>query len=231
MPQRPFEDLSVVVTGTNRGIGFALVGELAQEGANVVAVVRGPETADALRELNCRVEMMDISDNKSVAQFADRLDRQMVDILINNAGIGLNDDGLEKLSLQDVALHFEVNCVGTLRVIQALLPHIRRGRRKLVVNITSRLGSISRNTEGTGYGYRASKAALNMLNKNLSIELGKEGLSFVLLHPGWVRTDMGGPKAPLSAEESAEAIVKVIERLGQGDNGHFLGIDGQLIPW
>ena len=118
-----------------------------------------------------------------------------------------------------------------MRVTQALLPSLRRGDRKLVVNITSGLGSIERNTRGGYYGYRESKAALNMFTRTLAAELRPEGFTCVAVRPGWVRTDMGGPNAPLSPQESIRGMISVMGRLKPEASGRFLSHDGQEIPW
>jgi NAD(P)-dependent dehydrogenase (short-subunit alcohol dehydrogenase family) len=231
MASKHLKNLSFVVTGANRGIGLEFACQLQENGAHVIATARKPEEAKDLHNHNIRVEALDITNPKSVAQLASRLRGTAIDVLINNAGIGLYNNGFETLNMDDVARQFQVNCIGTLRVIQALLPNLKKGNRKLVLTITSRMGSIQDNKEGAGYGYRASKAALNMLNKNLSIEFGPKGLTFVLLHPGWVRTEMGGPHAPLNPRKSVAGMLKVISRLGPKDNGRFLDFRGKPIPW
>jgi NAD(P)-dependent dehydrogenase (short-subunit alcohol dehydrogenase family) len=125
---------------------------------------------------------------------------------------------------------FAVNTLGPLRVVQALLPNLRQGKRKTIVNMSSQLGSIE-NSNGGWYAYRASKAALNQINKSLGVELGRDGFICVVLHPGWVRTDMGGSGATYSPEESVSGLVAVIEKLQPADNGRFLDFKGNSIPW
>jgi NAD(P)-dependent dehydrogenase (short-subunit alcohol dehydrogenase family) len=125
---------------------------------------------------------------------------------------------------------FEVNAFGPLRVTQALLPNLRLGQRKLIVNMSSQLGSIER-SNGQMYAYRASKTALNQFSKILSVELGAAGFVVVAVHPGWVRTDMGGANATLSPEESVAGLVALIGKLGPQDNGRFYDYQGKPIPW
>ena len=123
-----------------------------------------------------------------------------------------------------------VNTLGPLRVTQALLPNLRAGKGRKIVSMTSRLGSIEL-SDGRWYAYRASKSALNQINKIWSVELGPEGFVCTVLHPGWVRTNMGGPNATYTPEESVSGLIEVIEGLGPEDNGRFYDFQGQSIPW
>ncbi len=123
-----------------------------------------------------------------------------------------------------------VNTLGPLRVTQALLPNLRAGKRRTIVNMSSQLGSIEQ-SNGTWYAYRASKAALNQITKTLSAELASEGFTVVVLHPGWVRTDMGGAGATYTPQESVRGLIAVIEKLGPADNGRFYDFKGNAIPW
>ncbi|NOZ74466.1 MAG: SDR family oxidoreductase [FCB group bacterium] len=220
-----------VVTGANRGIGFELVRQLQKHHANTIATARSPQEAVELRKLKVRLEALDITNPASIDRFTGRLNKTPVDVLINNAGIGIVDDKFDSLKMGDINRHFQVNCIGTLQVVQALLPFLRRGKRKLVINLSSKSGSISQNVQGTCYGYRASKAALNMLTKNLSIEFASQGFTFILMHPGSVRTDMTGHQAPLSPQESVQGMLQVIQGLGPEDNGSFIDYKGEIVPW
>ncbi len=223
--------LTFIVTGANRGIGLELASQLKKQKVNIIATARNPEKAVELQKLNIRIEALDITKPASLDQFTNRLKEIPVDILINNAGVGVSDNKFHSLKMSEVNWHFQVNCIGTLLVIKSLLPNLQKGNRKLVINISSKLGSISHNVKGTGYGYRASKAALNMLTKNLSIEFVSQGFTFVLMHPGSVRTDMTGHKAPLSPKESVEGMIKVINGLGSQHNGKFIDYKGEIVPW
>ncbi|MFW6198298.1 MAG: SDR family oxidoreductase, partial [Acidobacteriota bacterium] len=154
-----------------------------------------------------------------------------LDILINNAGVGVNRRDLGELDYDQILSHFRVNAMGPLRLTEALLPRLRQGERKLVVNMTSRMGSIDDNGSGGAYAYRGSKAALNMFNRSLAVDLGPEGIVCVVLHPGWVRTRMGGSSAPTSVEESVGGLIEVIDGLDQEDSGRFYDYTGEEIPW
>jgi NAD(P)-dependent dehydrogenase (short-subunit alcohol dehydrogenase family) len=178
-----------------------------------------------------RVEQLDVTDAASVAALAKRLGGVPIDILVNNAGMFHRDDTeIGKVDFDVLQQTFAVNAFGPLRVVQALMPNLRAGGRKLVVNMSSELGSIE-NSNGRWYAYRASKSALNQFNRILAAELGPAGFTCVVLHPGWVRTDMGGPSASYSPEESVSGLVGVIEALQARDNGLFFDFRGRPIPW
>ncbi|MDH3283128.1 MAG: SDR family oxidoreductase [Acidobacteriota bacterium] len=221
---------TVVITGANRGLGLELARQFGAKGYRVVGTARKPEAAKELRALGARVEQLDVADSESVRALAARLGELSVDVLVNNAGILVREGGIEEIDVDSIARSFEVNSLGPMRVTQALLPHLRLGKKKLVVQITSRMGSIAQN-EGGYYAYRASKAALNMLNRSLAAELGGEGFTCVVLHPGWVRTDMGGPNARLSPEESVSGIIRVMDGLTREDSGRFFDHSGEELPW
>lgn len=230
--------LTYLITGANRGLGLEFIRQLAPRNVTAIAGARTPDAAEELKRLNARVEALDVTDNMSITGFTQSLNDQPLDILINNAGISTTDTDdpregrpMEQLELDEMSRLFEVNSIGPLRITQALLPNLRKGTKKMIVNISSNLGSIAENTEGGWYGYRASKAALNMLNRTLAVELGSEGFICVVIHPGWVRTDMGGPEAPLSPEQSVSGMLNVIDRLTMEDNGRFLDYNGQTMPW
>ncbi len=222
---------TVLVTGANRGLGLEFARQYSAAGARVIATARRPQEADELKSLGVRVEQLDVTDADSVARLATRIGDGPVDMLINNAGIGGRAQSIEKLDVDDLDRYYQVNCLGPMRVTQALLPALRKGDRKIVVQITSRLGSIELNTRGGYYGYRESKAALNMFNRSLARELAPEGFTCVVLSPGWVRTGMGGPQAPLSPRESIQGMMAVIDKLEAGDTGRFYSFQGDELPW
>ncbi len=222
---------TVVVTGANRGLGLELCRQLAAAGAEVIGTARQLQTALDLRALEVRVEVLDVSSAASVGEFAQRLAETAVDVLNNNAGKGGSGSGVADLDLAETEEFFVVNTLGPLRVTQALLPNLRRGRERKVIQITSRMGSLADNREGGYYGYRASKAALNMINRTLALELGGQGFVCALLHPGWVWTRMGGMQAPLSPADSVRGMLRVVRHLTRSDNGAFLDYTGQPLPW
>jgi NAD(P)-dependent dehydrogenase (short-subunit alcohol dehydrogenase family) len=223
--------LTHLVTGASRGLGLELARQLAARGGRVIAGVRRPEEATGLRELSAEVVPLDVTDAGSVAALAERLRGRPLDVLVNNAGLGGGAEPLERLDVTTLDRYFQVNALGALRMVQAVLPNLRAGSRKLVVNVTSRMGSIDDNSSGGYYGYRASKAALNMINRSLAIDLADDGFTCVVLHPGWVATDMGGMGAKLSPRESVERLLRVMDRLTRHDSGKFFDYTGHQIPW
>ena len=223
---------TVLITGANRGLGLEFAREFSGKGYTVIGTARKPHEAYDLQALKVRVEQLDVADPASVQALADRLDGVPVDILINNAGImGPDAPTFMSLDVDDLDQTFQVNSLGPMRVTQALYDNLKMAKTRKIVQITSDLGSISLNSRGGLYGYRMSKAALNMFNKSLADELGGEGFICVVLHPGWVQTDMGGSNAPLTPQESISSLIKVIEGLTPSDNGRFLNYKGKELPW
>ena len=177
------------------------------------------------------VVQLDVTDQDSVDGLAGDLRGRPIDMLVNNAGIQLLMWKLEDVDIDKYNRTLAVNTVGPVRVTLALLPNLRAGDRKLIVNMTSDISSIANNTSGGFYGYRESKAALNMLTRSLAAELGPEGFICIALHPGWVQTDMGGSKAPITVQESVHGILKVVAGLSPDDNGTFLTYAGERMAW
>ena len=220
-----------IVTAANRGLGLEFARQLAARGERVIATARDPQAATALAKLKVRVEPLDVADAQSVERFGAALAGEPIDVLINNAGVGVRSRSLEEIDFDDMRYFFDVNTVGPLRVTRALLPGLRAGNAKKIVNITSRMGSIEDNGSGGAYEYRASKAALNMVTRSLALDYGSEGFVCVVLHPGWVQTDMGGSGAPVKPEDSISGMLGVIDRLSPEYNGEFLDFTGESLPW
>lgn len=223
--------MTVLVTGANRGIGLEMARQLEARGMNVIGTARKPATATELNATGARVEQLDVTDAASIAALARRLEGVKIDMLVNNAGIaGHTASSFEETDFTQIGQTFAVNTLGPMRVTQALLPNLQAGRHKTVVQISSRMGSIERNSGGY-YGYRASKAALNMMNSSLAMELGPKGFTCVVMHPGWVKTDMGGEGADITPEVSVKGLLDVLSGLSPDDNGKFYDYQGQEIPW
>lgn len=220
-----------VVTGANRGLGLEFCRQLAGRGEQVIGTARRPGEADELGDLDVQVFELDVADADSVAEFADAIAGRAVDVLVNNAGIGVDSTGFEEVDPGDLMAFFEVNTVGALRVSQALLPNLRQAETRKIVNITSRMGSIDDNRSGGAYEYRASKAALNMVTRSMAVDLDDDGFTCVVVHPGWVRTDMGGEQAPTSPRESIAGMLDVIDGLERPNSGEFLDYTGARVPW
>lgn len=222
MPAQP----TALVTGANRGIGLAFCTGLIEAGYQVIATCR--RTSEALEALNCRIETLDICDDASVAALAKTLGSTTIDLLIHNAGQMQRDD-LDQMDLKALTEQFEVNAVGPLRLTIALRPHLKKGSK--VALITSRMGSVSDNNTGRMYGYRMSKAALNMAGKGLSRDLAPEGIAVLLLHPGYVRTDMTGGRGNWNATDAANSMLGRIKELELSQSGAFWHADGTQLPW
>ena len=223
--------MTVLVTGANRGIGLELVRQMRARGHQVIGTARKPEQAMELKETGARVVQLDVTDSNSIRAMAEQLKGQRIDLLINNAGmLGHNAQSFAETDFDQVIATFDVNSLGPMRVTQALLPNILAGSGKTVIQISSTMGSIANNSGGY-YGYRASKAALNMLNKSLALELADQGITSVVIHPGWVQTRLGGENAAITVEDSVTGMVQVIAKLGPEDSGRFLDYQGEELPW
>jgi len=226
---------TILITGAGRGIGRELARLYATEGWTVLAAVRDP---GAVAGLEGAVEpvTLDVTSDASCAAAAARLAGRPVDILLNNAGVyrAPGETGAPGLAETDTGWFqhvLAVNTVGPFRVTRAFLPNLRLGSRRVVATISSRMGSITSATSGRSYAYRASKAGVNMVNHCLALELKPEGFTCIALHPGWVRTDMGGSGADIEPGASAAGLMRVIAGAGPADSGRFFGHDGAPIPW
>lgn len=225
-------DKTVLITGANRGLGLEFARQYSQRGYKVIGTARSPDKAAELKALGARIVALDVTDSDSVASMAKSLDGVAIDLLINNAGvIGHPQENFKSFDFDKALTTYNINSLGPMRVTQALLENLNSGKGKTVIQITSILGSIENNSGGY-YDYRASKAALNTMNKSLSIELEAEGFTCVVLHPGWVQTDLGGSRAPLKPAESIKGMLSVIDQLDQKkDNGKFYDYQGNELPW
>ena len=227
----PESESTVLITGANRGIGLEMARQFSEAGYQVIGTARRPAEAAELNALSVQVEQLDVTDQSSVDSLAARIKDESIDLLINNAGVsGHSADSFMTTDFNEIAYTFDVNSLGPMRVTQSLLDNLAAGDGKTIVHISSVMGSIAEN-QGGYYGYRASKAALNMLNKSLSAELGPQGYVCIVMHPGWVKTRMGGGAAPVEPEESVAGMRAVIEKLVPADNGRFLNYKGEEIPW
>jgi len=220
-----------LITGATRGIGLEFARQLAARGDHVIATARDPAKAGEIARVAARVVALDVSDPASIDSLPERVGPDTIDLLINNAGVSSEAKTLSQCSAAELQRVFMVNSTAPVLVLRAMLPNLRAGKRRHVASITSGLGSISGNTGGSSYPYRASKAALNMLNRSVANELAPEGFVCVAIHPGWVRTDMGGPSAPLTPSKAVAAMIRLLDRLDAADNGRFLNFDGTPLPW
>lgn len=223
---------NIVICGANRGIGLALTTRLSKE-ENVFALCRTPGTE--LEQLNCAVlNDVDVTRAQDVLQLGQRLDDagcERIDVFIHNAGVLSRQslDTLDAEAFEQMRWQFEVNTLAPLRTIAALRSRLADGAR--VAIITSRMGSMQDNTSGGQYGYRISKAGVNMVGRSLAVDLADQGIAVALIHPGYVRTDMTGGHGLIDADEAAAGIAQVIEKMSLQNSGGFWHSDGSQLPW
>jgi NAD(P)-dependent dehydrogenase (short-subunit alcohol dehydrogenase family) len=229
---------SVLITGANRGLGLEFATEYATDGWQVFATCRRPVEADQLKDLTRKaghrasVLAMDVIDIESIRNAATQLKDAAIDVLINNAGIGgPRGQTTGNVDYEAWAHVLDVNTMGPLRVLEAFTEQLARSERKLVVTLSSGMASIADNTSGGSIPYRSSKAAMNMVMRSAAIDLAPRGITCVLLSPGWVKTDMGGPAARLTPHQSVSAMRRLIAKMGRQDSGKFLHYDGRAYPW
>ena len=220
----------IVITGANRGIGLSLASQCKAQGHKVVALCR--TQSEALCSLDVNVlEGVDVSAPEGLPTLSARiraLGISHIDILINNAGI-LMRQTLDQLNYSDMRAQFEVNALGPLKIIESLSSLLAEGSK--VINITSRMGSIEDNTSGGSYGYRMSKAALNMATMSLAHDLKQRGAMACVIHPGYVRTGMTGQRGLIEPDESAAGIIERVKELTMENTGSFWHSNGERLPW
>ena len=222
---------TIMITGASRGLGLEFARQFYSEECRVIATCRNPKKANELNSIgDIDVHSLDVTDDKSVANLADKLRGENIDILINNAGVIGQRDGFGRLDYDIWAETMDTNVFGPMRVAEAFRDNVMNSYKKQMIFITSRMGSITEAVPNA-YVYRSSKAALNMAVKCLSVELEQQGLIAVLFHPGHVQTDMGGQAAPVMPHTSIEGMKNQIVALTRDDNGRFLSYDGHQIPW
>jgi NAD(P)-dependent dehydrogenase (short-subunit alcohol dehydrogenase family) len=229
---------TVLMTGANRGIGLEFCRQYADAGWQVLATCREPTKAEALNELarqyaNMQVYALDVADFEQITALSRTLADMTVDVLLNNAGIypDTSTTTFGHLNDQDWAQAFRVNTMAPVKLAEAFLPQIQRSQTRLLVSISSLMGSIADNTSGGSLLYRSSKAALNATMKSLAIDLKSAGIGVLILHPGWVKTDMGGQNALIHASESVSGMRLCIEGFLPAQSGCFFKYDGSLLPW
>jgi NAD(P)-dependent dehydrogenase (short-subunit alcohol dehydrogenase family) len=229
----------VLITGSNRGIGLEWVRQCAGRGWRVFVTCRDPDSAVDLQDLADRdssvsLHRLDVTDASQIDDLAESLRDEAIDLLVNNAGVYFErwgKDPVGRIRYGDWEETFRVNTLGPMRVTEALLAHLNRGERPLVVAITSHMGSIADIDSPRDYAYRSSKAALNAAMHGLAHELKPRGIGVLLLHPGWVRTRMGGASAPIGPEESVRGMLDRVDRYEPNLSGGFFRFDGTRMPW
>ena len=230
---------TVLITGTSRGIGLEFVHQYAQDGWHVIACCRHPATVENLNRLaaqypgHIRIYALDVANYQQIDRLANELANEAIDLLINNAGIypPSDDGGFGSIDYAAWIQTLQINTMAPLKMAEAFVNQISSSNLKTITTITSKMGSIADNQRCGSYIYRSSKAAGNMVAKRLAIDLRPHGIISVLLHPGWVKTDMGGRDALISTEQSVTGMRRVLSRITLADSGKFIAYDGQSIPW
>ncbi|HCI88862.1 MAG TPA: short-chain dehydrogenase [Gammaproteobacteria bacterium] len=228
---------TVLITGTNRGLGLEFVKHFLGRSDTVIATCRDSSSATELQALaanneNLSLKNLDVSDEQSMAAFATELKDTPIDMFINNAGVyGPRDANFGNVGSSEWEQVIRVNAIAPMLLTQLIIGSLRQGTEKKLVYVTSKMGSIEDNKGGGSYIYRSSKTALNSVVKSLSVDLACEGFSVAVVHPGWVRTDMGGPNGLIDVQTSVSGMLAVIDGLSPDNAGDFFNYDGNLIPW
>jgi NAD(P)-dependent dehydrogenase (short-subunit alcohol dehydrogenase family) len=229
---------SVLITGANRGLGLEFARQYLADGWQVYAACRNPASASELRHLaenaggKLQIMAMDVTDAASIHAAAKDLDGQAIDLLLNNAAIiGPRNQTIGNIDYEAWAEAFAVNTMGPMRVSEAFVEHLAKSDLKLIVSLTSGMGSIADNTSGGSIVYRSTKAAMNMVMRSLAVDLAPRGIVCVVVNPGWVRTDMGGPNATQEPSESIGKLRRLIASLGPEQSGKFFNHTGREFPW
>ena len=228
---------TILITGCNRGLGLELTRQFAADGWRVFATCRDETSADELKALEQQYELLkvlrlDVTDYGQMAALAEQLRGQPIDILLSNAGYyGPKGTLFGRVNRNEWRQVLEANTIAPYMLAETFCENVTASGRKLIAVMSSKVGSIADNTSGGGYIYRTSKTAVNQVVKSLSVDLAQRGISVIALHPGWVQTEMGGPNALISPEESVAGLKKVLLHINLKRSGHFINYDGKEIPW
>jgi len=223
-----------LITGANRGIGLEFVRQYAANGWSVIATCRRPTQAEELKGCAGSIEVhpLDVTDFAQIESLASSLKGKSIDLLINNAGVyGPRSLPYDKVDYGAWAEVMRTNAMAPLKVSTAFAGHVAKSSKKLIVAISSKMGSIADNSSGGSYIYRSSKAALNSVMRSLAIDLREKGVTVVVIHPGWVRTDMGGADALIDPLESVAGMCELIGTLKKDLSGRFFAFDKSEVPW
>jgi NAD(P)-dependent dehydrogenase (short-subunit alcohol dehydrogenase family) len=230
--------MNILITGANRGIGLEMVKYSMERGWRVFACCRNPHNADSLFNIaklsngQISVHIADMMELSTLQALSYELRNDPIDMLINNAGVyGSDKNKFGSVDVSSWLQTFQINSIAPLKMVEAFAQQLQMSKRKLVVCMSSKMGSMADNGYGNSYIYRSSKAALNAVVKSLSIDLKEQGIISVAVHPGWVKTEMGGPDAEITTRECVLQIFGNLTALTIKDSGRFLDIDGSDIPW
>ena len=228
---------NILITGSNRGIGLELVTQYAEANWRVFACCRSPEESTALQVLansndNISIHLLDVTEPQQILDLAHKLKDIPIDILFNNAGIyGPYDANFGNTNQQQWLECFNINTISPMKVTEAFVTHVANSQLKTIATMSSKMGSMADNGSGGSYLYRSSKAALNAVMTSAAIDLKPRDIKVAIMHPGWVKTDMGGPNAEISTSECVQQLKKILSELTLEKSGSFFEIDGSIIPW
>lgn len=229
---------SILITGASRGIGLEMARQYLADGWRVFACCRLPDQAHKLASLvrtsqgRLSVHALEVADARSIASLKNELGGQALDILLNNAGIyGPDVQRFGTVREDDWLEVLRVDTIAPLMIAQALVDNVAASQRRLIANVSSKMGSMDDNRSGGCYIYRSAKAGLNAVTKSLAIDLAPRGITAIALHPGWVLTDMGGPEAEITPAQSVTALRDIMARATPHEAGAFFDVDGSVIPW
>ncbi len=225
---------TILITGAGRGLGLEFARQYAQAGWRVIATCRLPGKAKSLAESGKGVEVhpLDVADFAAIDALAKSLKGTAVDLLLCNAGVyGPDDDRFGGIDYDAWLGVLKINALAPVKMAEAFVEHVAASRKKTIVGITSRMGSIGDNTSGGMVVYRSSKAALNAGFRSLAIDVAPRGITAVVVHPGWVKTDMGGPRAPMAVADSIGRLRSLFDGLQVKDSGKFFNYDGSIVEW
>ena len=229
---------TLLITGANRGIGLELCEQYLRDNWKVIATCRSAESATELAALNSQfpdtlsIHSLNVADHSQITTLKNVLGDIPIDVLFNNAGVYAGDSAEFGHSDTNVWLDaFNINVISPMKLMEAFVDNVANSEQKTIANMSSKMGSISDNGSGGSYAYRSTKTALNSVVVSAARDLKSRGITALALHPGWVRTDMGGPNGELSVAESAALLRKTIANSSITDSGSFFDIDGSIIPW
>jgi NAD(P)-dependent dehydrogenase (short-subunit alcohol dehydrogenase family) len=229
---------TILITGSNRGLGLELARQYAAAGWRVLACCRHPDSAEDLRRVaagcgeRVTVHALDVTDSERICSLAGELNEEAIDILFNNAGVGGGDhQSLGRIDTTRWLEAFQVNCIAPLKMAEAFVGHVARSQCRIIATMGTRMGSLADNSSGSHYIYRTTKVGAHMVAKCLSIDLQGKGIISVILNPGWARTGIGGSNAPLTPAESVAGLRRVLVSLTMEDSGKFFDYRGQEVPW
>ncbi|HIF0138872.1 TPA: SDR family oxidoreductase [Legionella anisa] len=222
-----------LITGANKGIGLEFSRQLKEKGYYVIGCCRNPDQADNLKQLADEVIKLDVTNDNDITSIVETLNNRPIDLLVNNAGTsGEQGVTVGNVNRENFINVLNVNCISVMKICDALLPNVQSSKEKSILAISSRMGSISDNEQGRSYAYRSSKAALNCAIRSFAIDVEPTGVCVMLIHPGWVKTDMGGPNSLVEVQASVAGMLEQVDKKMSKSHAEVLQrFDGDIIAW